>query len=150
MSLFPRRMYAMPEETERVARAIFPKGNVYMRWYDTFGMLFADEDFRALFAPDGQPALSPVRLSLVLILQFAEGLSDRQAAEAVRTRIDWTYLLCPELFEVRQHYHFAGWYPKLRSCPFPNLKTACPLPTEHIRIPVRFKIAPVFWRYEAR
>jgi transposase len=104
MSLFPRRMYEVPEETERVARAIFPKGNLYMQWYDTFGVLFADEDFRALFAPDGQPALSPVRLSLVLILQFTEGLSDRQAAEAVRTRIDWKYLLGLELTDQGFHY----------------------------------------------
>ncbi len=57
MSLFPRHMYEVPEETERVARAIFPKGNLYMQWYDTFGVLFADEDFRALFAPDGQPRM---------------------------------------------------------------------------------------------
>ena len=60
-------------------------------------MLFEDEDFATLFARDGQPALSPVRLALVLILQFMEGLSDRQAAEAVRSRIDWKYLLCLEL-----------------------------------------------------
>jgi transposase len=104
MSFFPRSMYAVPEETARVARAIFPKGNLYMQWYDTFGMLYADEDFRALFAPDGQPALSPVRLSLVLILQFAEGLSDRQAAEAVRTRIDWKYLLGLALTDQGFHY----------------------------------------------
>lgn len=104
MSLFPHHEYAVPEETERVARAIFPKGNLYMQWYDTFGMLFADEDFRALFPPDGQPALSPVRLSLVLILQFTEGLSDRQAAEAVRTRIDWKYLLGLELTDQGFHY----------------------------------------------
>ena len=76
----------MPDETVRVARAIFPDGNLYMQWYDTFGVLFADEDFIALFAQDGQPGLSPVRLSLVLILQYAEGLSARQAADAVRTR----------------------------------------------------------------
>ncbi len=47
MSLFPRHAYMIPEETERVARAIFPNGNLYMQWYDTFGMLLADEDFRA-------------------------------------------------------------------------------------------------------
>jgi hypothetical protein len=39
MSLFARHLYAVPEETERVARAIFPKGNLYMQWYDTFGVL---------------------------------------------------------------------------------------------------------------
>jgi transposase len=87
----------VPEETARVAHAIFPKGNVYLRLADTFGSLFQDTDFAELFPVDGQPALSPVRLMLVLILQFAEGLSDRQAAEAVRTRIDWKYLLCLEI-----------------------------------------------------
>jgi transposase len=63
-----------------------------MRLYDSFGLLFVDEDFASLFPEDGQPAFSPVRLTLVLLLQFAENLSDRQAAEAVRTRIDWS---CP-------------------------------------------------------
>lgn len=97
MSLKAQPYYTVPEETARVARVIFPKGNHYMRMYDTFGSLFEDKDFASLFAHDGQPALSPMRLALVLILQFVEGLSDRQAAEAVRTRIDWKYLLCLEL-----------------------------------------------------
>jgi transposase len=64
----------VPDETARVARALFPDGNLYLQWYDTLGMLFADEDFVTLFARDGQPALSPVRLSLVLILPFFENL----------------------------------------------------------------------------
>jgi IS5 family transposase len=34
---------------------------------------------------------------LVTVLQFLEGLSDRQAAEAVRARIDWKYALSLEL-----------------------------------------------------
>jgi transposase len=85
MSLFPRSEYPIPEETARVARMIFPKGNLYMQRYDTFGMLFADEDFRALFPQDGQPGLSLIRLSLVCLLRYAEGLSDWQAADAVRT-----------------------------------------------------------------
>jgi len=104
MSMKPQPCYTVPEETARVARAIFPKGNLYMRMYDIFGALFEDEDFAALFSTEGQPALSPIRLVLVLILQFAEGLSDRQAAEAVRTRIDWKYLLCLELTDPGFHY----------------------------------------------
>ena len=97
MSLQARRSYTVPEETARVARAIFPPGNPYLQLYDTFGSLFQDQDFAALFPVDGQPALSPMRLMVVLILQFAEGLSDRQAADAVRARIDWKYLLGLEL-----------------------------------------------------
>lgn len=97
MSLKPQAAYVVPEETARVAQAIYPKGNIYMNLYDTFGTLFEDKDFIDIFSHEGQPALSPVRLALVCILQFVEGLTDRQAAESVRTRIDWKYLLCLEL-----------------------------------------------------
>lgn len=97
MSLQPQLFYLVPEETAQVARAAFPNGNVYMRLYDTFGTLFRDQDFATLFSSTGQPAASPVRIALATILQFAEGLSDRQAADAVRSRIDWKYLLCLEL-----------------------------------------------------
>jgi len=97
MSLKPQTAYTVPKETIRIARAIYPKGNIYMNLYDTFGTLFEDEDFIDLFSHEGQPALSPVRLAVVCILQFVEGLTDRQAAESVRTRIDWKYLLCLEL-----------------------------------------------------
>lgn len=97
MSLQPRESYQVPEETARVARAIFPEGNLIMRLYDELGMLFHDHDFADLFPPEGQPAEAPVRLALATLLQFMEGLTDRQAADAVRTRIDWKYLLCLEL-----------------------------------------------------
>jgi transposase len=56
-----------------------------------------DEDFAALFPTCGQPCLPPWRLALVTLLQFRENLADRQAAEAVRARIDWKYLLGLEL-----------------------------------------------------
>jgi transposase len=55
--------------------------------------LYRDEDFRDLFPTRGQPAQEPWRLALVTIMQYAEGLTDRQAADAVRTRIDWKYAL---------------------------------------------------------
>src|SRR5437868_11940088 len=97
MSLQPQLYYLLLEETARVARAAFPHGNVYMQMYDTIGSIFCDRDFAALFSATGQPAESPVRVALATILQFAEGLSDRQAADAVRSRIDWKYLLCLEL-----------------------------------------------------
>jgi transposase len=97
MSLQPRESYPIPEETARVARAIFPKGNLVMRLYDELGMLVQDQAFADLFPIQGQPAEAPARLALVTLLQFMEGLTDRQAAEAVRTRIDWKYLLGLEL-----------------------------------------------------
>jgi transposase len=68
-----------------------------MRLRDTLGTIYEDELFADLFSPTGQPAEAPWRLALVCVLQFVEDLSDRQAAEAVRGRIDWKYLLGLEL-----------------------------------------------------
>jgi transposase len=88
---------AVPPETIRVAQAAFPKGHPYLRLADELGSVFTDDTFAGLFPPHGQPAFSPWRLALVTILQYAEGLSDRRAADAVRSRIDWKYLLRLEL-----------------------------------------------------
>ena len=97
MSLHPQPMGPVPEDTARVARAAFLRGNPYLRLRDELGTLFSDEDFAFLFPTRGQPAEAPWRLLLVSLLQYAENLSDRQAAEAVRSRIDWKYLLGLEL-----------------------------------------------------
>src|SRR3954470_13643742 len=86
MSLIPKAFDEIPEETARIARAAFPKGNPYLRIRDELGPIFRDEAFAAVFARRGQAAESPGRLALVTILQFAEDLSDRQAADAVRSR----------------------------------------------------------------
>jgi transposase len=97
MSLHPHALESVPEETARVARAAFPKGNPYLLLRDTLGTIFQDNDFAACFPLEGQPGLPPWRLALVTIMQFREHLADRQAAEAVRARIDWKYLLGLEL-----------------------------------------------------
>lgn len=89
ISLKPHEVNPIPEETIRVARRAFPKGHALMRLCDHLGPIYTDAQFLPLFPPDGQPALSPGRLALVSVLQYAEGLSDRQAAEAVRSRIEW-------------------------------------------------------------
>ena len=60
---------------------------------DRLGQWLADEEFAAAFGIRGRPGWSPSRLALVTVLQRAENLTDRLAAEAVRTRIDWKYLL---------------------------------------------------------
>ena len=97
MSLHPHVIAPVPEETARVARAAFPKGHPYMTFRDAFGTIFQDEDFATLFPAWGHPGLPPWRLALVTIMQFRENLADRQAAEAVRARIDWKYFLSLEL-----------------------------------------------------
>jgi transposase len=93
MSLKPEGIEPVPEETVRIARAAFPKGNLYLRLRDALGTIYTDQLFAALFPARGQPAEAPWRLALVRVVPFVEGLSDRQAAEAVRARLDWKYLL---------------------------------------------------------
>jgi transposase len=95
--LRPQAIGPVPDETARIARAAFPKGHPYLRLADELGPLFTDATFAALFPTHGQPAFAPWRLALVTILQFAEGLADRPAADAVRGRIDWKYVLRLEL-----------------------------------------------------
>ncbi len=97
MSMRPQEISPVPEETARVALAANPKGNVYMRMRDELGSIYEDQMFVTLFPRRGQPAEAPWRLALVTVMQYMEGLSDRQAAEAVRERIDWKYVLSLEL-----------------------------------------------------
>jgi transposase len=97
MSLHPTPVPPVPAETARVAERAFRRGHPYLKMHEVMGTLFTDEAFTSLFAFCGAPALAPWRLALVSILQFAEGLTDRQAADAVRSRIDWKYLLSLEL-----------------------------------------------------
>src|SRR5258706_8999618 len=97
MSLHPTPLGPIPEETARVARAAFPKGTVYMQMRDVLGTIYDDQQFADLFAHRGRPVASPWRRALVTVMQCVEGLTDRQAAEAVQARIDWKYALAVEL-----------------------------------------------------
>lgn len=97
MSLHPQSSWIVPDQTARVAKAALPKSNPYMHMYDEMGALYSDEMFLALFPCRGRSAESPARLALVLVMQFAENLTDRQAADAVRSRLDWKYVLGLEL-----------------------------------------------------
>jgi transposase len=93
MSLKPEAIAPVPDETARVARAAFPHGNLYLQMREALGILYEDQHFADLFPTRGQPAEAPWRLALVTVMQFIEGLSDVQAANAVRSRIDWKYAL---------------------------------------------------------
>jgi transposase len=105
MSLHPVPAPEIPEATARVARAAFPKGCLAMRVRDELGVLFQDADFAAAFPTRGGPGLSPGMLAVVSVMQFAERLTDRQAADAVRGRIDWKYMLGLELED--EGFHFS-------------------------------------------
>ncbi len=96
--MHPQPIGPVPEDTARVARAAFPKGTTYIRMRDVLGAIYDDEDFAQLFEVRRRPAkFAPWRLALVTVMQFAEGLSNRQAAEATRARIDRKYALGLEL-----------------------------------------------------
>jgi transposase len=87
----------VPNETGRIACAAFPRGAVPMQLRDMLGTVYSDTDFADLFPTRGQPAEAPWRLALVTVLHYLEGLTDRQAADAVRGRLDWTYALSLEI-----------------------------------------------------
>jgi transposase len=93
MSLRPHALEPVPEATARVARAAFPKGNPSLTRRAALGTIFQDDDFTDLYSHEGQPGLSAWRLALVTIMQCRKTRSDRQAAESVRARLDWKYLL---------------------------------------------------------
>jgi transposase len=89
----PENEYSIPEETAKVAKAAFPNGNICLTLRDTIGTIFTDKAFEDLDPTHGQPGVSPGRLALITIMQYLEDLSNRQAADAVRSRIDWKYFL---------------------------------------------------------
>jgi transposase len=98
MTLHERNFETIPAQTVAIAQKAFPKGNVYVNLRDSLGVVYRDEQFAELFCSScGQSAYSPGQLALVTVMQFMEGLSDQQAAEAVRSRIDWKYALGLEL-----------------------------------------------------
>jgi transposase len=97
MCLHPHAVPPVPADTARIARAAFRKGNLFMRMRDEFDAIYSDDAFAALFPSRGQSAEAPWRLALVTVMQYVEGLSDVQAADAVRGHIDWKYALSLEL-----------------------------------------------------
>lgn len=99
MSMGPQPIKEIPQITVELARAAFPRGNPYMTLRDELDTIFEDDQFADLFPARGQPAIAPWQLALIMIMQFAEDLTDRQTAEQVRARIDWKYALGLELGE---------------------------------------------------
>src|SRR5262249_23351248 len=75
------------------ARSAFRKGTLAMRARDELGSWYDDETFAGAYGVRGKPGISPAQLAMVTVLQFAENLTDRQAADAVRGRLDWKYCL---------------------------------------------------------
>src|ERR671923_1190394 len=98
MTLRPQSLPPVPDATVAAVQAAFPKGNLYVDLRAEFGTLYNDQLFADLYPPEGRPVeVPPGRLALVMVMQYIEGLTDRQAADAVRRCMDWKYALSLEL-----------------------------------------------------
>src|SRR5262245_65309330 len=98
MSLRPELLPPIPDATAAAVQAAFPKGNLYVDLRAEFGALYHDQLFADLSPPEGRPVdVAPWRVALVMVMQDIEGLTDRQAADAVRRCMDWEYALSLDL-----------------------------------------------------
>jgi transposase len=93
MCVQPRPWPEVPAETARVVKRAFRKGSLAIRVRDELGAWCRDEVFGGVSGVGGAPGISPAQLAVVTVLQFTENLTDRQAADAVRGRLDWKYCL---------------------------------------------------------
>lgn len=104
MSLQPEKLPEIPEETARIARILFPEGNRFMWLRDELGAIYDDEQFASLYDTVGQLAEQPWRVAIMSVIQYMENYTDRQAAEALKTRIDLKYALSLELTDPGFHF----------------------------------------------
>jgi transposase len=93
MSMQPKPWPEVPAGTARVAKSAFRKGALAIRARDQLSSWYDDEAFAGAYGARGAPGISPAQLAMVTVLQFTENLTDRQAADAVRGRLDWKYCL---------------------------------------------------------
>lgn len=105
MTWRPHPLPPVPESTATMVRAAFPKGNLYVDLRQEFGALYQDDLFADLYGDRGRPvAVAPWRLALVTVMQYIEGLTDRQTADAVRRCMDWKYALSFDLADPGFHF----------------------------------------------
>ncbi len=88
----PQPWPEVPADTVRVAKKAFRKGTLAIRARDELGSWYDDAEFAA-YGARGKPGISPTQLAMVTVLQFTGNLTDRQAVDAVRGRLDWKYCL---------------------------------------------------------
>jgi len=93
MCLKPQAPRAMPIEMLPLGIALLAPDNPYRLVGERLYEEYREADFADLYPVEGQPALSPVDLAFVTVFQDMEDLSDRQAAEAMRVRLDWKFAL---------------------------------------------------------
>ncbi|MBX7268753.1 transposase [Micromonospora sp. Llam7] len=104
MSMRPWVSVEIPAQTVAVVQAACPGGTRVTRVRDALGPIFDDQEFAGWFAAEGRSAVAPGLLAMVCVLQAMEDLTDRDAADAVRTRMDWKYALGLALDDTGFHY----------------------------------------------
>jgi transposase len=105
MTWRPHPLPPVPEATAAVVKAAFPKGHLDVDWRRAFGTRYEQELCADLSADRGRPvAVAPWRLALVMVRQSIEGLTDRQAADAVRRCMEWKDALSPALTDTGFHF----------------------------------------------
>jgi transposase len=98
MTWRPQSLLPVPEATMAAVQGAFPKGNLSVEFRAEFGTLYDDQLVADLYPPFGRPvAVAPWRMALVVVMQYIEGLTDRQAADAVRRCMEWKYGLSLKL-----------------------------------------------------
>ncbi len=93
MCLKAQPPWPMPAETAVVGEVLLKEDNPYRLTGDKLFEHLSDADFADLYSTEGKPGISPVILAFVTVFQFMEKFPDRQAAEALRMRVDWKYAL---------------------------------------------------------
>jgi len=93
MSFKPKPPRSMPKELAELGSKLLAPSNPYRMVGERLYEQYEEADFADWYCAEGKPALSPVLLGFVTAFQYMENLSDREAADAVRVRLDWKYAL---------------------------------------------------------
>src|ERR1700690_1939398 len=94
----------IPEATRALVEPLLAEESVYRLIGQEVAPMVGDEDFEALYAEDGRPAVNAVVLALVTVFQFLEKVPDRAAATLAVMRLDWKYALRQDVSWSGFHY----------------------------------------------
>jgi IS5 family transposase len=105
-----------------LCRHLVAEDSVHAFLADHRQALFPDDLFNDLFASDrGRPSVPADVVATVMVLQALEGLSDRDAAMALRTNIAWKVAAGLALDDLGMHYSvLTYWRSRLRASDAPE------------------------------